>query len=193
MSNILLIDSDLSRAETLAGALAEQNLNTKVSSVVPDVNQSADAIVALNTLAMSELSGLAATAPVIIIAESGSIPEAVAAIHRGAEDYLALPVEPEQLIAAIERALTKSQRADTQAVAQFPLIGSSQAMTDLKDNIAKVGPTESSVIIIGQSGTGKEVIARALHASSKRASAPMITINCATVPSNLMIRRRSSR
>ena len=186
MSNILLIDRDVTRAQKLADALNSNGLETQISSAIPDVAQPADCLVGLNKLIMSELSELTSTAPIIVLAEDGSIPEAVTAIHRGAEDYLALPIEPEHLVASIERALNRSQRADTQAVAQFPLIGSSQAMTDLKDNIAKVGPTESSVIIVGQSGTGKEVIARALHASSKRASAPLITINCATVPSNLI-------
>ena len=186
MSNILLIDSDTARSQHLVDALSSHDLAAKTANLVPDVLHSVDCIVGLNTIIMDKLVEITGVAPVIVIAENSSIPEAVTAIHRGAEDYLALPIEPEQLIAAIERARTRTQRADTHAVAQFPLIGSSQAMTDLKDNIAKVGPTESSVIIIGQSGTGKEVIARALHASSKRASASMITINCATVPSNLI-------
>ncbi|NKC00150.1 MAG: AAA domain-containing protein [Pseudomonadales bacterium] len=120
------------------------------------------------------------------MAERGTIPDAVAAIHRGAEDYLPLPIEPEHLVAAIERATTKSQIKDDLAVTQFPLIGSSEVMSEVKANITKVGPTDSTVIITGQSGTGKEVIARALHASSNRAGAPLITINCATVPGNLI-------
>ena len=186
MSNILLIDSETARAQKLAEALKSHDLETQIASSIPDVAQPTDCIVGLNKLVMSSLADLTMNAPTIVFAEDASIPEAVTAIHRGAEDYLALPAEPEQLVAAIERGLNRTQRADTQAVAQFPLIGSSQAMTDLKDNIAKVGPTDSSVIIVGQSGTGKEVIARALHASSKRASAPLITINCATVPSNLI-------
>ena len=186
MSNILLIDNDQTRGERFCQTLAEQDLVAQHTTVIPDVLQGIDCIVGINSLVMAELSALTTSAPVIVVADTGSIPEAVTAIHRGAEDYLALPVEPEQLLAAIERALAKTQRADTQAVAQFPLIGSSQAMTDLKANIAKVGPTESTVIIVGQSGTGKEVIARALHAASKRAAAPMITINCATVPTNLI-------
>jgi two-component system response regulator HydG len=66
------------------------------------------------------------------------------------------------------------------------MIGSSSAMQLIKAQISKVAPTDSSVLILGQSGTGKELVARALHASSKRANAPMISLNCATIPDNLL-------
>ena len=107
MSNILLIDRDATRAQKLAAALKSHGLDTQISSTIPDVAQSADCLVGLNKLIMSELTELTSTAPIIVLAEDGSIPEAVTAIHRGAEDYLALPLEPEHLVAAIERALNR--------------------------------------------------------------------------------------
>lgn len=186
MPNILLVDSDSERSDHIASALTEFDLSAQTSSTLPDVLPTVECIVGLNSAIMDHISDLSRSIPVIVIAESATVPEAVAAIHRGADDYLALPIEPEQIVAAIERALAKSHRSDSGAVSQFPLIGSSQVMADLKENVARVGPTDSSVIVIGQSGTGKEVIARALHASSKRAGAPLITINCATVPANLI-------
>ena len=66
------------------------------------------------------------------------------------------------------------------------LIGSSENIQTLRKRIEKVGPSDSPILILGQSGTGKELVARALHAASRRARAPMITINCATVPENLI-------
>ncbi len=186
MTNILVIDSNSDRGTRLAESLEQLGLSTTFTTALPDVMQNLDCLVAISPLVEEKLSELTARVPVVVMAERGTIPDAVAAIHRGAEDYLPLPIEPEHLVAAIERATTKSQIKDDLAVTQFPLIGSSEVMSEVKANITKVGPTDSTVIITGQSGTGKEVIARALHASSNRAGAPLITINCATVPGNLI-------
>ncbi len=186
MTKILVIDSNSERGQHLAESLEQLALTATFANTLPDVIQNVDCLVATSALVHEKLSKLTARVPVVVIAEQGTIPDAVAAIHRGAEDYLALPLEPEHLVAAIERATTKPPINDAFPISQFPLIGSSEIMSEVKANMARVGRTDSAVIISGQSGTGKEVVARALHASSKRASAPLITINCATVPDNLI-------
>ena len=186
MPNVMIIDSDPIRGQKLTEALTARGLGAQHAQTLPDTAINADYLVALNNLIMDRLTVLAKSIPIIVIAEAGSIPEAVAAIHRGAQDYLDLPVEPDQLIASIERANSKALQSEDHAITQFPLIGGSKVMAELKANIGKVGPTDSTVVITGQSGTGKEVVARALHASSARSGAPMITVNCATVPANLI-------
>jgi DNA-binding NtrC family response regulator len=107
-------------------------------------------------------------------------------LQAGAMDYLALPTETGDLLASIERATAYPKKSNTFALDQVEMVGSSEVMKTLRRRISKVGPTDSSVLILGQSGTGKELVAQGLHASSDRAHAPMITLNCATVPQNLI-------
>lgn len=186
MSNVLIIDANTERGQRLADAVRQLGSDASLVTTVPDVIPAIDCVIAEAELLKDDLATLAKRVPVVLVAEPGTIPQAVAAIHRGAEDYIALPAEPGQLIAAVERATAKSKRQDNNAVDQFPLVGNSRVMVEIKANVSKVGPTDSPVIITGQSGTGKEIVARALHASSSRASAPLITMNCATIPDNLI-------
>jgi len=124
--------------------------------------------------------------PTIVIAANPSIVDAVACIRRGAHDYLPTPINTDGLIAALERAIANQATGTSSNLDNFPLIGSSEAMQNLKEGIKKVAPTHSTVLILGHSGTGKELVARAIHATSLRANAPMISFNCATVPSHLI-------
>jgi two-component system, NtrC family, response regulator HydG len=128
------------------------------------------------------------TAPMILIAGQPSIPQAVAAMKRGAYDYLPEPFQPDDLIAAVERCITeRRRRSGTQALAgDYPMIGESPPMRDLYARIAKIGPTDSTVLIRGESGTGKELVARAVHAASPRAKAPMVSLNCANIPPHII-------
>lgn len=189
MTDILLIDSDSARSQATAAALSAQGFTVQTS---PEVTHEQirepqfDCIVGFDSELKAHLSALSNSAPVILLTVNGTIPDAVAAVRNGAADYLQWPLEPQQLSVAIERASVYSQRARLTALAQFPLIGESEAMQFLKESITKAGPTQSPVLITGPSGTGKELVARAVHASSPRASAPLITINCATVPHNLI-------
>ena len=144
----------------------------------------ADARMAMKTREMSKAAW--GSLPVIILAEDASITAAVNCIRRGAADYLTLPADPGILVAAVERTTANSALAQKQSLEHFPMIGSSEPMRRLKESIAKVAPTDSTVLILGQSGTGKELVARALHAASDRSAAPLISINCATVPQNLI-------
>jgi DNA-binding NtrC family response regulator len=89
-------------------------------------------------------------------------------------------------MAAIERATAYSVRKPITVVEPIEMIGSSEVMNTLRQRIAKVGPTDSTVLILGQSGTGKELVARGIHAASHRSHAPLITLNCATVPPSLI-------
>ena len=126
--------------------------------------------------------------PVILVAYKPDVRQAVAAMKRGACDYLVAPFEPDELAAAVERCITERRPAAGLGSPRndFPMVGDSAAMQKLYDRIAKVGATDSTVLIRGESGTGKELVARALHAASHRARAPMISLNCATVPPRII-------
>lgn len=125
--------------------------------------------------------------PVILVAEQTDVRRAVKAMKRGASDYLVAPYEPEELVAAVERCITeRGRRQRGPNDPEFPMIGDSVPMLELFDRIRKVSITDSPVLIRGESGTGKELVARAVHATSHRSRAPMISLNCATIPPRVL-------
>jgi two-component system, NtrC family, response regulator HydG len=127
-------------------------------------------------------------APTILIAHEPDVRQAVSAMKRGAYDYLTASFTPDELIAAVERCITEHRRRSGTAAlgSDFPMIGDSLPMRELYARINKIGPTDSTVLIRGESGSGKELVARALHAASPRAKAPMVFLNCATIPPHLI-------
>lgn len=187
MTDVLLIDPAETGAQALAEMLIEQGITVTTREALGGVDlHKYDCLIAPDTLIDDTLAGCAADIAVIVTTSAGSIPAAVSSIHRGARDYLELPVEPAALVAAVERATASGVSKSSEAMDHFPMIGSSHVMQLIKEQISKVAPTDSSVLILGQSGTGKELVARALHAASGRAGSPMITLNCATIPQNLI-------
>ena len=150
-------------------------------------NAQADAVVANASFAApsSNIITVAAPVPVVLLADSPSIPEAVECMRRGAADYLPRPFQPNALIAAVERAVATAEvPADSSAFS--PIIGQCDEMRDLLERVASVAPTGSSILILGESGTGKELIAHALHTASRRRHAQVITFNCAAIPETLI-------
>lgn len=125
--------------------------------------------------------------PVIMISGHGNIETAVAAIKKGAYDFIEKPFKADRLILLVHRALeaTRLKRENSElrfrAHTEKDLIGKSLAITQLRQVIDRVAPTSSRVLITGQAGAGKEVVARMIHARSKRANAPFVVINCATM------------
>ncbi|AGW13718.1 sigma-54-dependent transcriptional regulator [Megalodesulfovibrio gigas] len=138
--------------------------------------------------------------PVVMLTAYGSVDVAVEAMKRGAFDFLTKPADNEELLATLEKAheygrlLAESAalaRGSTDALAADlepcrTLVGESPAMREVKELIARAGPSEATILILGESGTGKELIAEALHAASRRAAMPMIKINCAALPEQLL-------
>ena len=188
MTELLLIDGDVQRGAATAAVIREQGIDTAVAIALPAPAELAayNCLVCMHELIDLPLTDIARERAVIILAENASVPAAVACMQRGAVDYLEMPVDGAHLIAAIERASASNAKAAQLPLEHFPMIGSSPPMRELKERINKVAPTDTTVLILGQSGTGKELVARALHAASQRAEAPLITLNCATVPQNLI-------
>lgn len=126
-------------------------------------------------------------APLIALAARGSVRQAVRAMRLGAADYLQLPVEAGELIAAVRQALSADGRKS--AAGRFlpsPLIGSGLAMRALRAGIAKAAATDAPVLIEGESGVGKALVARTLHAASKRSAASLISVNCAQIRQSML-------
>ncbi|SFM44839.1 sigma-54-dependent transcriptional regulator [Thermodesulforhabdus norvegica] len=132
--------------------------------------------------------------PVIILTAYGSIPSAVDAVKSGAFDYLTKPVDLDALNAVINKALEHERlKAENEILreqlARFQIadiVGRSPAMERVLELISLIAPTDATVLITGESGTGKSLVARAIHAHSPRKHKPLIEVNCAAIPENLV-------
>ena len=131
-------------------------------------------------------------APVVMISGHGNIETAVEAIKKGAYDYIAKPLDLNRLLITIRNAMDKSRLVtETKALKrkvsrQYDMIGDSPAINRIKDIIERVAPTDARVLITGDNGTGKELVARWLHEKSNRADGPFVEVNCAAIPSELI-------
>ncbi|MDH0648177.1 sigma-54 dependent transcriptional regulator [Pseudomonas sp. GD03867] len=155
----------------------------------------------------TELIKLGQGTPVLIMTSYASLRSAVDSMKMGAVDYIAKPFDHDEMLQAVARILRDRQNAPAPAPAaearpgsgkangekasapangEIGIIGSCAPMQDLYVKIRKVAPTDSNVLIQGESGTGKELVARALHNLSRRAKAPMISVNCAAIPETLI-------
>lgn len=135
------------------------------------------------------------TLPVILLTAYGTVGTAVEAMKQGAFDYLTKPTDNDELILTLNRAWEYSRlQEENQRLrielsgegALRPLVGNSASMRRIHDFIRQAGPSEATVLITGESGTGKELIAESLHACSTRAKKPLIKVNCAALPSQLL-------
>jgi len=130
--------------------------------------------------------------PIIMISGHGTIETAVEAIKKGAFDYIAKPPDLNRLLITIRNALDKSnlitetKKLKKQVSLNYEMVGESKALTNIKDLIERVAPTDARVLITGENGTGKELVARWLHEQSERSHAPFIEVNCAAIPSELI-------
>lgn len=132
---------------------------------------------------------------VVIITAYGSLETAIAALRKGASDYILKPIEFEELLVKIRRLLDHRKLAlENQYLRKAlnrdhdfsNLIGKSPEMQKVFDTIQKVSPTDSTVLVTGKSGTGKELVARAVHFSSRRSSKPFIAVNAGAIPETLV-------
>ena len=130
--------------------------------------------------------------PVIMISGHGTIETAVEAIKKGAYDYIAKPLDLNRLLVTLRNARDRMHLIDETRLlrrrigANYEMIGTSEAMAQIRNMIVKVAPTDARVLITGENGTGKELVARHLHALSNRSTGPFIEVNCAAIPAELI-------
>jgi len=200
-AEILIVDDEPDICELVSGILQDEGYATRIA------RDGDDALNAIKTrrpnlvfldiwLQGSKLDGLqlldAAKGefpdlPVVMISGHGNIETAVAAIKRGAYDFIEKPFKADRLVLVADRALENSRLKrevkELKAISPLPssLVGKSPAMNQLRQTIEKVAPTNSRIMIIGTSGSGKELCARTLHGLSSRSSGPFVVINAAAI------------
>lgn len=140
---------------------------------------------------LREIKGRRPETPVVIMTAFGTIPQAIQAIRDGAFEYVTKPFDLEALKKIIHLAIASGGRSILKLVrhkgsAGRTLIAESPAMKDVMDTVQQVADSRATVLITGESGSGKEVVARALHTMSSRASAPFIAVSCAALPESLL-------
>ncbi|NDY56848.1 sigma-54-dependent Fis family transcriptional regulator [Desulfovibrio sulfodismutans] len=197
MVRAVLSDAGWVVDEAASAELALERLRRAKSGSEPDVVlldmrlPGMDGMEALECITRLDTSG--EPVPVVLLTAYGSVGSAVSAMKRGAFDYLTKPADNDELTAVMDKArdysrLLRENKALRQRMGSggARLIGESPAMRTLKELIAQVGPSEATVLILGDSGTGKELAAEALHEASPRAAKPLVRVNCAALPGELL-------
>jgi DNA-binding NtrC family response regulator len=204
MAKILIIDDEKSIRRTLREILEYEKYQ---------VDEAADGIeaiamiekekydIVLCDIKMPKMDGLevlekimqtSSDTPVVMISGHGNIETAVEAVKKGAFDFIAKPLDLNRLLVTIRNAMDKSTLVTETKVLKkkisktFDMIGDSKAINQIKEMIERVAPTDARVLITGGNGCGKELVARWLHEKSNRAAAPLIEVNCAAIPSELI-------
>ncbi|MEI7063013.1 two-component system response regulator GlrR [Dickeya chrysanthemi] len=196
-ASLLLVDDDPSLLKLLGMRLTSEGFTVTTATSGQDalrLLQREKIDLVISDLRMDEMDGLALFAeiqknqpgmPVIILTAHGSIPEAVAATQQGVFSFLTKPVDRDALYKAIDDALKLSPPASDESW-RAAVVTRSPIMQRLLEQAKMVAQSDVSVLINGQSGTGKEVLAQAIHAASPRAGMPFIAINCGALPEPLL-------
>jgi two-component system nitrogen regulation response regulator NtrX len=204
MPNILIVDDERSIRSTLKEILEYENYTVEEAKdgeeAVAMLTKN-DYDVVLCDIKMPKMDGMEVLAKAkemgkdaqfIMVSAHGSIETAVEATKKGAYDFIQKPPDLNRLLLTVRNALDKSSLVTETKVLKkkigktSEMIGQSAAILRVKDAIEKVGPTEARVLIIGPNGAGKELVARSLHEKSTRAGSPIVEVNCAAIPSELI-------
>jgi two-component system nitrogen regulation response regulator NtrX len=141
---------------------------------------------------LEKLQNTDASTPIIMISGHGTVENAVEAVKRGAYDFISKPPDLNRLLITVRNALEKSNLVTETKVLKRKvgktreIIGESPAIQKIKETIERVAPTEARVLITGENGTGKELVARWIHEKSSRANGQLVEVNCAAIPSELI-------
>jgi len=204
MPRILIVDDEKSIRKTLREILEYEDF--KVDEAADGAEglsmiQKENYDIILCDIKMPKIDGMellervmesANDAPIIMISGHGNIETAVEAVKKGAYDFIAKPLDLNRLLVTVRNAMDKSKLVTETKVLKkkvsktHDMIGESKTITAVKEMIEKVAPTEARVLITGSNGTGKELVARWIHEKSPRSVAPLIEVNCAAIPSELI-------
>ncbi|MFW6364121.1 MAG: sigma-54-dependent transcriptional regulator, partial [Spirochaeta sp.] len=205
--NILVVDDERNIREGLATALEMEGYATATAANGKEAMEiiQADVVdLVITDLRMPEKSGhellqfvvqYCPSVPVIILTGHGTIETAVQSMHEGAYDFVTKPVNLDRLSLLVRRALSNRELALQHRAMQEELekqrgfkdiIGKSPVMRKVYDVVQQVAPTKASVLITGESGVGKELIANAIHATSPRKNKPLIRVHCAALSESLL-------
>jgi DNA-binding NtrC family response regulator len=195
--SVLIIDDDAAFRFAIAKALRRSGYAVSEASsgeeAVEVLCNSSPPDVALLDLKMKGIGGLEvlrrcqpAPTSVIVLTGHGTVKAAVEAMQLGAFSFLEKPVDADMLRPLLQQALVEKGHGEPGPLQQAtPLIGASSVMNDVRDFVGTVAPTEETVLVFGETGTGKEVVARQIHGQSNRASRPFVAMNAACIPREL--------
>ena len=207
MAKILIIDDERGIRNTLREILADEGYEAEVAENGKQGLEMAQAKaydLIFSDIKMPEMDGLELLkalkegdepieAPVVMISGHGDVETAVQALKMGAYDFLLKPLDLNRILITTKNALeSKTLKQETKqlrkkvAAKGATMIGESAAILRVREIIDKVAPTEARVLITGPNGTGKEVVAHLIHENSARANGPMVEVNCAAIPSELI-------
>lgn len=204
MKSILIVDDELSIRQSLEGILEDEGFETTFAATGEDaINmiQEEDPDLVLLDIWMPGIDGLETLKRikhlrpnqlVIMMSGHGSIETAVKATRLGAYDFIEKPLSLEKVLLSIQNAMKIGQLvAENQALKEkinrdYEMIGESPAITKLKKQIAIAAPSSGWALITGENGTGKELVARAIHSQSTRSTKPFVEVNCAAIPEELI-------
>lgn len=206
MSRVLVVDDDPDMGRELERVLHRHGYEVRVCRSADeafDVVMAEDVDAVVTDLNMKGMTGVELcdrvvqnrrSVPVIVVTGFGSMETAVATLRAGAFDFLTKPFNAEQLLLSLERALRQRSLEDEvrrlrQTLAESradEMLGDSPPMRDVCDLLARVAATDATVLVTGESGSGKELVARAIHRQSARKDGPLVAINCAAMPEALL-------
>ncbi|HYI95172.1 MAG TPA: sigma-54 dependent transcriptional regulator, partial [Bryobacteraceae bacterium] len=207
VGRILLVEDDDSLRRATQAQLEKCGYETAVSADVPEAlavleRQPVDLVLTdMNLPGMSGMDLLERIrieypeTSVVIITAFGTIETAVAAIKAGAYDYITKPVHPDELKALVNRVMERNRLIEEVRLMRSTfyeqygferIVGRSSALLTVLESASRVAPTDATVLILGETGTGKELIARAIHLKSLRRDRPFVIINCGAIPAELL-------
>jgi two-component system nitrogen regulation response regulator NtrX len=201
---ILIVDDEESVRKSLADVMRDEGYDVVTAATgregIDLLNETQPAL-ALLDIAMPGMDGvetlrrfreLRPEMPVVMVTGHGTIETAVKTTKMGAYDFMVKPPELAHLLLVVRHGLDESRlREENETLRKtieqkYELVGESESIVQLKQQIALAGPTNGWVLIHGESGTGKELVARAIHAASKRSRGPFVEVNCAAIPQELI-------
>ncbi len=201
MTKILILEQSKSMCNSLRERLDFENYSTEAidnESRVPELWQrkAFDVMIADGEYRLPEMSDI----PTIVITSRPSIPSAVEALKRGAVDYLPMPIDMNRLLGTL-RSLSAAEAANADerpsvavrrmrprraGICPEQIIGRSEQIEQVRRMIDRVAPSDARVLIMGENGTGKELVARSMHLKSPRRDGPFVEVNCAAIPAELI-------
>jgi len=206
MSKILIIEDESAIRRVLTKILSEENSTYEVSEAEDGLEgielvKKDDYDLILCDIKMPKMDGVEVLEavkkikpeiPIVMISGHGDLDTAVNTMRLGAFDYISKPPDLNRLLNTVRIALDRKElvventRLKKKVSQNFEMVGESDALSQIKDMIEKVAPTEARVLITGPNGTGKELVAHWLHEKSERSKGPLIEVNCAAIPSELI-------
>ena len=206
MSKILIVEDEASIRRVLVKILSEEDKSHQISEAEDGLaaldkikKENFDLI--LCDIKMPKVDGIEVLEfskkirpeiPIVMISGHGDLDTAVDSMKKGAYDYISKPPDLNRLLNTVRNAIdkknltTQNNLLKRKIINSFEMVGESKELNNIKELIKKVSPTDAKILITGPNGSGKELVAKSIHSSSNRAHSPLIEVNCAAIPSELI-------